>query len=91
VKAAQRGNYSEVADSQLDALEVGSDMGPYNAVLVNCDLIFRNPRQAQSNSTAISTEHGIRLRLPVPGYPAFKIFWSSVGPTIDAVFPVPSR
>jgi hypothetical protein len=90
VKNAQKGLYSEVADSQLDELEAGPDMGLYNAVLVNCDLIFRKPGEAQANSTAITTDQGIRLRLPVPGYPPFKIFWSTDGPTIEAVFPFPT-
>ena len=91
MKDAQQGVYSEVADSQLDELEAGPDMGLYNAVLVNCDLIFRKPSEAQANSTAITTDQGIRFRLPVPGYPPFKIFWSTDGPTIEAVFPFPTR
>ncbi len=91
MKESQRGAYSEVADVQLDELETGTDMGLYNAVLVNCDLIFRKPGQVQANSTAITTDEGIRFRLPAPGYPPYKIFWSSEGPTIEAVFPFPTR
>lgn len=83
------GDYSEVADKQLDALEAGSDVDLYNAVLDACDLIFRMPDQAQALSTAITTADGIRLRLPVAGYPPLKVFWSSRGPRIEAVFPHP--
>ena len=89
MKAAKRGLYSEVADEQLDELEAGSDVEMYNAILINCDLIFREPGQAQANSTSLITNQGIRFRLPVPGYPPYKIFWSSDGPTIEAIFPYP--
>lgn len=81
--------YSEVANQQLDALERGPDISLYNAVLDACDLIFRLPAQAQSRSTAITTNEGIRLRLPVTGHPPCKVFWSSQGPRIEAVFPHP--
>jgi len=80
-----------VADSQLDELEVGMDMALYNAVLVNCDLIFSKPGQAQANSTAIKSDEGTRFRLPVPGYPPYKIFWSPDGPIIEAIFAFPTR
>ncbi len=79
--------YSEVADQQLDDLERGPDVDLYNAVLDACDLIFRLPAQAQANSTAIATQDGVRLRLPVAGHPPYKVFWSSAGPRIEAVFP----
>jgi hypothetical protein len=83
------GNYSEVADAQLDALESGPDVDLYNAVLDACELIFRMPGQAQALSTAITTKDGIRMRLPVPGHPPYKVFWSTEGPRIEAVFPHP--
>jgi hypothetical protein len=44
------------------------------------------PDQAQALSTAITTAGGIRFRLPVVGYPPLKVFWSSDGPRIEAVF-----
>lgn len=85
-----QGGYSEIADQQLDALESGSDADLYNAILKNCELIFRNPAEARSFSTAINTEaKGIIFRLPVPGYPPYKIFWSISGPRIEAVIPYP--
>jgi hypothetical protein len=81
--------YSQVADSQLDSLEAGPDADLYNAVLDACELIFRLPAQAQARSTAITTPDGIRFRLPVAGHPPYKMFWSSDGPRIEAVFPHP--
>lgn len=79
--------YSQVADQQLDALEAGPDADLYDAVLDACELIFRLPNQAQARSTAITTADGIRLRLPVAGHPPYKVFWSSEGPRIEAIFP----
>jgi len=81
--------YSEVADSQLDELEQHHDADLYNAVLDTIELIFRLPGQARALSTAITTKEGIRLRLPVIAHPPYKVFWSSVGPRIDAIFPHP--
>jgi len=81
--------YSQVANKQLDSLEAGSDADLYNAVLDACELIFRLPAQAQARSTAITTAEGIRLRWPVAAHPPYKVFWSSGGPRIEAVFPHP--
>jgi hypothetical protein len=89
VSDAFKGAYSAVADEQLDALEAGADAGLYNAVLDACELIFRFPGKAQSLSTAITTRDGVRLRYPVPGYPPYKVFWSSDGPRVEAVIPHP--
>jgi hypothetical protein len=83
------GDYSAIADAQLDELEAGDDPDLFNAVLDACELIFRGPGQAQALSTAIQTDHGVRLRLPVAGHPPYKVFWSSEGPRIEAVFPHP--
>ena len=83
------GACSQVADTQLDSLEAGPDADLYNAVLDACELIFRLPVQAQARSTAITTTEGIRFRLPVVGHPPYKVFWSSEGPRIEAVFPHP--
>ena len=81
--------YSAIADQQLDDLEAGPDVDLYTAVLDACELIFRLPAQAQARSTAITTPDGIRLRLPVAGHHPYKVFWSSDGPRIEAVFPHP--
>lgn len=83
------GDYSEVADTQLDMLENGPDVDLYNSVLDTIELIFRVPGQAQSLSTAITTPGGIRMRLPVIGHPPYKVFWSTDGPRIEAIFPHP--
>jgi hypothetical protein len=83
------GSYSEVADKQLDALEHGPDPDLYNAVLDACELIFRLPERAQSMSSAITTQQGVRLRLPVAGFPPYKVFWTPDGPRVEAVFPHP--
>ncbi len=86
---SSEGAYSDVADKQLDALEAGSDIDLYNAVLDACELIFRMPGEAQALSTAITTTDGVRFRLPVAGHPPYKVFWSSDGPRIETVFPHP--
>lgn len=83
------GDYSTVADAQLDALEAGPDVALYNAVLDACELILRFPSQAHALSTAITTDVGIRLRFPVAGHPPYKVFWSTAGPRIEAIFPHP--
>lgn len=82
------GDYSEVADEQLDEIEA-SEPALYNDILTVCELIFTNPARAQAMSTAIQTGQGIRLRLAVPGRHPYKIFWRSAGPRIEAVFPYP--
>ena len=81
--------YSQFANSQLDALEAGSDADLYNAVLDACELIFQLPAQAQARSTAITTDESITFRWPVAGHPPYKVFWSSDGPRIEAAFPHP--
>lgn len=83
------GDYSETADQQLDALERGADGDLYNAVLDACELVFLAPALAQARSTAVTTREGIVLRLPVAGHPPYKVFWTTRGPRIEAVFPHP--
>jgi len=82
------GDYSEVADTQLDELEQ-HDAALYDAVLAACELVFAAPDVARSYSAAITTTNGVVLRLPVAGHPPYKVFWSSAGPRIEAVFPHP--
>jgi hypothetical protein len=83
------GDYSLVADAQLDDLEHGDDVDLYNAVLDAIELIFRAPGQAQAVSTAITTGGRIAMRLPVANHPPYKVFWSTAGPRIEAIFPHP--
>lgn len=84
------GSYSSIADEQLDVLEKG-DPDLYNAVLDACELVFAAAGMAQARSTAVSTEQGIRFRLPVVGHPPYKVFWSHTeeGVRVEAVFPHP--
>ncbi len=80
------GAYSEIADQQLDDLE-RSDAALYNDILTVCELVFTDPGRAQSMSAAVQTEHGIVFRLAVPGRHPYKVFWSSDGPRVEAIFP----
>lgn len=80
------GLYSEIADQQLDALGA-SNPSLYNDILTVCELIFDGPRRAQSMSAAVPAEHGIVFRLAVPARHPYKVFWSSDGPRVEAVFP----
>ncbi|MGH3969451.1 MAG: hypothetical protein ACRDTV_15380 [Mycobacterium sp.] len=83
------GDYSQIADAQLDALEAGPNAALYNAVLDSCELILHHPGQAHALSSAVTTTAGIRMRLPVIGFPPYKVFWSTAGPRIEAIFPHP--
>ena len=83
------GDYSEVADAQLDKLAQGPDAELYDAVLAACELVFAAPAVAQSYSAAVTTASGIVPRLPVAGHPPYKVFWTSAGPRVEAVFPHP--
>ena len=79
-------SYSKVADQQLDELEA-RDPALYDAVLTAWESIFDHPERAQSLSGAITTEQGIRMVLPVPGFPPYKAFWGTELPRVEALFP----
>jgi hypothetical protein len=81
-------HYSEVADGQLDKM-AASDTALYNDVLTICELILDNPARAQSMSIALTTTDGIVLRVAVPDHHPYKVFWTTHGPRIEAVFPYP--
>jgi len=83
------GDYSEVADEQLDELEL-ADGALYNDILTVCEQIFVNPAKARSMSAAITTLDGIVFRLAVPGRAPCKVFWRSDEPRVEAVFPYPT-
>jgi len=70
-----KGAVSRVAQQQLLALESGDDMDLFNAVVDVCELILKYPAQAQRMSAAFTAQEGIVLRMPVVGYPPFKVFW----------------
>ena len=82
-----RGAYSRVADAQLDDIEQRGGAALYNAVLDACELVFSDPATARRASAAITAREGMRLVLPVLGHSPVKVFWSSEGPRIEAVFP----
>jgi hypothetical protein len=79
-------DYSAVADQQLDSIEE-ADPELYDAVLRVCAYIFDQPGQAQATSSAITTREGIRFVIAVPGRHPYKVFCSTDGPRIEAVFP----
>lgn len=79
--------YSEVANAQLDEIESGDDPDLYEALLDVCEFVLAHLGPAQSRSSALTTSVGIRFRLAVPGHHPYKVFWSSEGPRIEAVFP----
>ncbi|MFI5035869.1 MAG: hypothetical protein ACHQFZ_06655 [Acidimicrobiales bacterium] len=81
--------YSEVANSQLDEIENGGDADLYDAILDVCEFVLAEPGKAQARSSALTTAEGIRFRFAVPGHYPYKVFWSSDGPRIEAVFPYP--
>lgn len=81
-------DYSAVADQQLDELQA-ADPELYNDILTICELVFDHPSRAQAMSAAVRTPAGIVFRLAVPGRSPYKVFWSSSGPRIEAVFPHP--
>lgn len=80
--------YSEIANEQLDEIE-SSNSNLYNDILTICEFILESPARAQSLSSALTTKEGIRSRLSVPEHHPYKVFWSSNGPRIEAVFPYP--
>lgn len=82
--------YSAVADEQLDELESSGDPDLYNDLVKVCETILDNPGWARERSAAITTRNGIRFRYAVPGREPYKVFWSSDGPRIEAVFPYPT-
>lgn len=85
-------DYSQIAATQLDELESTADDELWNAVLDACALALNYPAEAQKRSTAVVTTDGeVVLRLPVAGFPLYKVLWSqsTEGPRVEAVFPHP--
>lgn len=80
--------YSAVAATQLNELQTNHpDL--YDDILLTCALIFSSPSRAQAMSSAIRTDSGIVMRMPVPARHPYKIFWTTDVPRIEAVFPHP--
>lgn len=84
---SETSGYSEVANNQLDEIENGDDPDLYQALLDVCEFVLAHLGSAQSRSSALVTPEVIRFRLAVPGHHRYKVFWSSDGPRIEAVFP----
>lgn len=85
-------DYSEVAAAQLDELEKVADDDFWDAIVDALELALRFPAEAQKHSSAIATvEGGVVFRLPVAGFPPYKVFWSldDGAARIEAVFPHP--
>lgn len=83
------GDYSEVAAEQLDDLEESAEDDLWDAIVDACDLALNYAGEAQRRSTAVVTDHGdVVFRLPVAGFPPYKVFWSlrAGRPRIEAVF-----
>ena len=80
---------SSIAVDQMRELKAGADVALYNAVVEACDFVLDATDRARKHSSAVTTAEGVRYRLPVVGYPPYKVFWSSDGPRIEAVFPHP--
>ena len=81
--------YSQVAAEQLDAVET-VDPGLYRDLVDTCEAILDNPSKHRAAASAVVTHDGIVLRTVVPGRAPYKIFWSTDGPRIEAVFPYPT-
>jgi len=80
--------YSEVANEQLDEIEA-SDSELYDDLVTICEFILDQPARAQSLSSALTTKEGTCFRLSVPGRHPYKVFCTSGGPRVEAVFPYP--
>lgn len=83
--------YSQVANTQLDALELGRNAALYNNVVETCEAILDAPEKFREFAAVITTNEGLRFRTHVRGSDPYKIFWSYENgiPRIEAVFPYP--
>lgn len=80
--------YSVLANEQLDEILTSGNNDLYNDLIDACEGVLDNPGAARLHSSAVKVEDGsIVFRYPVPSQAPYKVFWSSDGPTIDAVFP----
>ncbi len=84
-----RAGYSDVAAEQLDEIEQ-RDVDLLDDLVDICEDILDRPQAYRDSAAAINTEQGIRMRSAVPGRHPYKVFWSTAGPRIEAIFPYPS-
>jgi len=87
---ASEAGYSAIADQQLTDLETRGPTELYLAAVDTCESILDNPSAARRRAAAIQTKEELRFRTPVNGFPDLKVFWSSDGPRIEAIFPYPT-
>jgi hypothetical protein len=83
-------SYSVVADQQLDEMLSTGRTDLYNDLVTVCEAILDDPSTARSQSSAITTDEGIRFRFAVPGRYPYQVFWRADYPAIEAVFPYSS-
>ena len=69
-------DYSDVADTQLTALENSAEKHLYNEVIKVCRQIFEDPRNLRKFSSVITTSEGLLFATSVPGGFPYKVFWS---------------
>ncbi|MCL2849625.1 MAG: hypothetical protein FWE61_06235 [Micrococcales bacterium] len=81
--------YSQVAAEQLDMAET-VDPGLHQDLVDTCEAILDDPNRYRAAASAIVTHDGVVMRTPVVGRAPYKVFWSTDGPRIEAVFPYPS-
>lgn len=80
-------DFTRIAEEQFEQIYRGDDVDFANAIVDACDLVLNEPGEAQAVSGALITDDGRTiLAYPVPGYPGVKIFWSSDGPLVEAIF-----
>ena len=82
--------YSLVAIEQLDAVRSSGDLDVHSDLVVVCEAILDDPGFARAHSSAVTTDRGVDFRFAAPGHAPVRVFWSTTGPTIEAVFPYPS-
>jgi len=80
---------SQIADQQLDALEHGTYVRLYNALVDTCESILDDPGRARERSVVILRKEGMRFRAPLPGSFPHKVFWSLTDrfARMEAAFP----
>jgi hypothetical protein len=83
--------YSAVANEQLDGVLASGNNDLHDDLVETYEGILDDPGGARTRSSAVVTEdRGIVFCYAVPRRGPYKVFWSSDGPIIEAVFPYPA-
>ncbi len=87
--------YAERVTTLLLAIK-DRDPELYKALRDACEFVLDHPLRAHAASAALQVSaadakgvvrgRGMVMRLPVVGYPPWKVFWTTIGPRIEAVF-----